>query len=91
MKKAFYVFLGTILAGCMLDSCSQEPLFTPLDSSESGSSETSLLSSMAAEESMISSEASEALEEDPYLGEPVPESTPVDESYLMMRFSSEIL
>lgn len=81
MKKAFYVFLGTILAGCMLASCSQGPLFTPLDSSESGSSETSSLSSMVSEESMLSSEISEEPEEDPYLGEPVPESDPVDESY----------
>ena len=81
MKKAFYVFLGTILAGCMLASCSQGPLFTPLDSSESGSSETFSLSSMVSEESMLSSEISEEPEEDPYLGEPVPESDPVDESY----------
>lgn len=79
--RAFCAFLGTILAGCMLASCSREPLFTPLGSSEADSSESSMLSGLAAEESIISSEVSEAPKEDPYLGEPVPESDPVDESY----------
>lgn len=62
--------------------CSQEPLFTPLESSVPESSVSSQPpESPAPQESSLPESSEELPAADPYLGAAVPESEPLDESY----------
>ena len=77
---------GVVLAaviGCMLASCSGGPLFTPLESSapEALTNPVSEGELSSEPESSLPESSAEEPAVDPYLGEPVPESDPVDESY----------
>lgn len=82
MKFSRFLPLWAVIFACFFTGCSQEPLFTPLESSVPESSVSSQPpESPAPQESSLPESSEELPAADPYLGAAVPESEPLDESY----------